>query len=58
MEFEELVTLIQNTGVTIVIIGYFMLRDWKFMTTLQETLTSLVDVVDRLKESLNNNKGA
>lgn len=52
MELNELVTLFQNTGVTIVIIAYFMVRDYKFMNQLQETLSTLVDVVDRLKESM------
>lgn len=50
MEMNELVNLIQNTGVTVVIIGYFIFRDYKFMGTLKDTLTTLVNTVNTLKE--------
>lgn len=46
----DIISLIQNTGVTIVILGYFIYRDYKFMSTLQNTLTSLVHTVDTLKD--------
>lgn len=46
----DIISLIQNTGVTIVILGYFIYRDYKFMSTLQNTLTTLVDTVDTLKD--------
>lgn len=55
MELEEIVKILQDTGVTIAILAYFMVRDWKFMGQLQETLQTLVDVVDRLKESIKGN---
>lgn len=50
MEMKELVNMIQNTGVTVVIIGYFIFRDYKFMGTLKDTLTTLVNTVSTLKE--------
>lgn len=50
MEMKELVNMIQNTGVTIVILGYFIYRDYKFMGTLKDTLTTLVNTVSTLKE--------
>ena len=50
MEMQELTGMLTNTGVTVVIIGYFIFRDFKFMTTLQGTLTSLINTVDTLKE--------
>lgn len=53
----DIVSLIQNTGVTIVILGYFIYRDYKFLSTLQNTLTSLVDTVDALKDIIGS-KGA
>ena len=49
MEMKELVNMIQNTGVTVVIIGYFIYRDYKFMGTLKDTLTTLVNTVNTLK---------
>ena len=50
VEMKELVTLIQNTGVTVVILGYFIYRDYKFMGTLKDTLTTLVNTINTLKE--------
>ncbi len=46
----DIVSLIQNTGVTIVILAYFIFRDYKFMSTLQNTLITLVNTVDTLKD--------
>ena len=50
MEFQELTNLILNSTVSIVVICYFMIRDYKFMDSLQTTLTTLVNTVDTLKE--------
>lgn len=47
---EEMVNLFLNTGVTVVVIAYFMYRDFRFMDTLEKTLQSLVDTVDCLKK--------
>lgn len=49
---DELVKLIMDSSVTIIIIAYFIFRDFKFMTQLQQTLTTLVDTVDVLKTML------
>ena len=50
MEMDALVTLILNSSVSVVVIAYFMFRDFKFMSTLEKTLQSLVDTVDTLKD--------
>ena len=50
MTMDDIVNLIMNAGVTIVIIAYFIFRDYKFMSSLQTTLTTLVDTVNTLKE--------
>ena len=50
VEMKEIVSLIQNTGVTVVILGYFIFRDYKFMGTLKDTLTTLVNTINTLKE--------
>ncbi|MCQ2053069.1 MAG: hypothetical protein MJZ03_03955 [archaeon] len=39
-----------NNGIAIAVIVYFCFRDWKFMSSLQSTLTTLVDAVRALKE--------
>jgi len=54
---KELVNMIQNTGVTVVIIGYFIYRDYKFMGTLKDTLTTLVNTVSTLKEVVQSKGG-
>lgn len=49
---EEVVNLIMNTSTTIVVLAYFLYRDYKFMGTLQTTLQTLVDTVQCLKDSM------
>lgn len=53
MEFQEVVNIISNTGISIAIIAYFCVRDWKFQDTLQKTLVTLVNSVDALKSLIN-----
>lgn len=50
MEMSEIVSLVLNSGVAVVVIAYFMLRDWKFMGQLTSTLQTLVDTVACLKD--------
>lgn len=52
MELEQIVQLVVNNGTAVVIIAYFMYRDYKFMGTLQNTLTTLVNTVDVLKDAV------
>lgn len=49
---QDFVNLFLNTGVSIVVIAYFMYRDFKFMDTLQTTLQTLVDTVTTLQHSV------
>ena len=58
MNITELVNLCNNTCVSIVIITYFILRDWKFNNTLVTTLTSLVNAVDTLKQLISEKEGS
>ena len=51
---EDIANLLLNTGVSIAVIAYFMYRDFKFMVQLQQTLQTLVDTVDCLKEVIGN----
>ena len=50
MEMEAIVNMILNSSVSIIVFAYFMYRDFKFMVQLQQTLQTLVDTVDCLKE--------
>lgn len=56
MEMQDLITMIVNNGTAVAVIAYFMYRDFKFMSTLRETLTTLVDTVDVLKDAVISNK--
>ena len=47
---NEMINLVSNTAISVVVIGFFMYRDLKFINQLQVTLTTLVDVVNTLKE--------
>ena len=58
MDISELVNLCINSGVSIVIITYFILRDWKFNNTLVTTLTSLVNAIDTLKQLISEKEGS
>lgn len=50
MGIEEFIKMLVDNGTTVCILAYFCVRDWKFMNTLQTTLTSLNDAVRELKE--------
>lgn len=52
MEMQDLITMLVNNGTAVAVIAYFMYRDFKFMSTLRETLTTLVDTVDVLKDAV------
>lgn len=53
---DEIVNLILNSSVSIIVIAFFMYRDLKFNTALQQTLTTLVDTIDALKDIVNKDK--
>ena len=52
MEMQEIATLLLNNGIAVVVIAYFIYRDNKFMATLQNTLTTLVDTVKALENTV------
>ena len=52
MDFAELVKMISDNCVTIVIIGYFIFKDWKQSTVINDSLIKLNETVDLVKELL------
>lgn len=56
MEMQELTNLLLNSGVTAVMLIYFIWRDYKFMDTLKTTLVSLISTVNSLKDCVNEMK--
>lgn len=47
---DEVVKLIMDSGTTIVILAYFIYRDFKFMNRLDTSLTVLNETVELIKE--------
>lgn len=50
MEIAELVKLFVDNGVTIAVIIYFCLRDWKFNNQLVELLTTIKEMVIKIEK--------
>ena len=48
---ENIIDLILSNGIGVACIVYFMFRDYKFMSTLQQTLTTLEDTTNLIKDS-------
>lgn len=49
MNFEQIIDIITNNGVGIACIPYFMLRDFKFMEKLTDTVASLNSTLEELQ---------
>ena len=47
---EDIIDLIVSNGVGVACIFYFMFRDFKFMQTMQQTLTTLEDTTNLIKD--------
>ena len=48
MDMQNIVNLIVNSSVSIVVIAYFMFRDYKFMNQLTTSIQQLVDRLDNV----------
>ena len=46
MEMENIVNLILNSSVSIIVIAYFMFRDYKFIGQLTTSIQQLIDKLD------------
>lgn len=49
---NDIVNLIVSNGIGVACITYFMFRDYKFMTTMQDTLTALRESLDVIEKML------
>lgn len=47
---ENIIDLIVSNGIGVACIVYFMFRDYKFMGTLHQTLTTLEDTTNLIKD--------
>ena len=57
MDMQNIVNLIVNSSVSIVVIAYFMFRDYKFMQQLTTSIQQLVDKLDNIIKIEGGNKG-
>lgn len=53
MEFEEIVSLVVNNATSLVVLAYFLFRDYKYIDKLTVTLTQLVTVVTDIRSNMN-----
>lgn len=47
---EAIIDLIKNYGIGVACIVYFMIRDFRFMDTMNQTLTSLNESTNLIKK--------
>ena len=52
MEFAEVVKLLVDNSVTVIIIAYFLIYNWKFTDSIQQTQTMLIATVSDLKKTI------
>ena len=53
LEMNEIVNIFVNNGVAVAVIIYFMIRDYKFISSLSSTLQELIDTVKDLSNTVN-----
>lgn len=52
MGLEEAVKMLVDNSVTLVIIAYFLVYNWKFTDSIQQTQTMLIATVSDLKKTI------
>lgn len=56
MTMEAIVNLILNSSVSIVVIAYFMFRDYKFIQQLNVNIQKLVDIIASMNANVESMK--
>ena len=59
MELKEVVDIIVNNGVALAVLGYFIFRDYKYITQLTQAIAVLQTTITAVKDTLDTyiNKG-
>ena len=52
MKIAEVVKLLVDNSVTVIIIAYFLVYNWKFTDSIQQTQTMLIATVSELKKTI------
>lgn len=47
---EEMINLIINNGLSVVLVAFYLMKDYKFNNQLVETLKSINDRLDRMED--------
>lgn len=50
MEFQDLVNIIVNNGMAVVIVGFYLYKDFKFNEKLVSTLQSISEKLEQLEK--------
>lgn len=48
---QDIINYIMSNGIAVVIIGYFIYKDWTVSTKMQDTLTSIQNLLIELKNT-------
>lgn len=54
MDIPNLANLLMNNGMCIVIVAYFLYKDWKLSSNLNDTLAVVREFLSNNKEMINN----
>ena len=46
---NDIVNLIVNNGLAVVVVAYFLFRDYKFQVSLSQTMQELKDIITEVK---------
>ena len=49
MEFAQIVEIINNVGFSVVLMAYFLIKDWKFNQNILDVLADVKEVLAELK---------
>lgn len=53
MELNDIATLIMNNGLSVVLVGYFIWKDYKFNDSITKLLGEIKEVLAVLKDKTN-----
>ena len=49
---ESIINLMVNNGIAVVVVAYFMIRDYKFNNELIKTMTTITDSLNEITEKI------
>ena len=52
VKMESIINLMVNNGIAVVVVAYFMIRDYKFNNELIKTMTTITDSLNEITEKI------